>query len=496
MRRPFLIALFLLSSSALAQNLSTDRLPMHGPARFGGVYHVATGTWTRNMPQAVSLGPNITYNNTANSGSFATFGIENQAPGESLEIVHSGRVPSPTTPGISGVLDVHDVNGMDIGYCVGDDSLASGGLSAQIHFYNRYAPCTEPDIFTQFAGTFVVAGLPGADPFNTSLGYSTCWIVQFDMAGGGEICLFGDGDGVYDGDLDFDAFGLGIEFDPGGVGGYVGTTVVGPILAGDRDWTVRAPGELLPASANGSGGGGDTFYGPAEVCLPTGGGLNSTGYDAFDSCWVDYGPSSTTASGCYWFGGYVGNSGCAADSNVPVPSASLYTVLYADTAYCDVGHLDPTVHFCDPADPNSTGVPVNLIGWSISTAPYLHFEARGGPPGEFALMLIGTGADAVSPLPISDGHLCLSVFGGNQFGRYNVAGSALNSIGAFDSTGVLQNLVGTSSLTTGFDIPTAIPIPGYTTIQAGDVWHFQLWYRDTPAGPGHSNLSNAATYYF
>ncbi|MEZ5974835.1 MAG: hypothetical protein R3F17_15035 [Planctomycetota bacterium] len=102
----------------------------------------------------------------------------------------------------------------------------------------------------------------------------------------------------------------------------------------------------------------------------------------------------------------------------------------------------------------------------------------------------------MSPLPISDGHLCLSVFGGNQFGRYNVAGSALNSIGAFDSTGVLQNLVGTSSLTTGFDIPTAIPIPGYTTIQAGDVWHFQLWYRDTPAGPGHSNLSNAATYYF
>ncbi|MEZ6004343.1 MAG: hypothetical protein R3F33_09175 [Planctomycetota bacterium] len=110
--------------------------------------------------------------------------------------------------------------------------------------------------------------------------------------------------------------------------------------------------------------------------------------------------------------------------------------------------------------------------------------------------MIGTGIETVSPLAVGDGHLCLTSNFGNVFARYNVDGGLLTSIGAFNAFGILQNIVGTSTTGMGFDVPQDIPIPGFTTIQAGDTWHFQLWYRDTPAGTGHSNLSNGVSYTF
>jgi hypothetical protein len=31
---------------------------------------------------------------------------------------------------------------------------------------------------------------------------------------------------------------------------------------------------------------------------------------------------------------------------------------------------------------------------------------------------------------------------------------------------------------------------------AGDTWHFQGWYRDTPAGSGQSNFTNGLSVTF
>ncbi|MEZ6004342.1 MAG: hypothetical protein R3F33_09170 [Planctomycetota bacterium] len=487
----------ILGGAAAAQSVAGDLHRVQAPVKHAGIYHVATGTWTRNVPQAVNLGPDVVYNNTANSGYYSSLGSASQAPGESLEIVHNGRIPSLSATGAGANRDTYNVNGVDIGYCVGDDTLATGALTADITLYDGYDPCTDPTTALRVAGGFTTAGLPGATAANIALGYATCWIVQFDLAGGGEICLAGDGDQVFDGDTAFDSFGFGIEFDPAGVGGFIGAVAVGPLLSGDRDWTVQAAGEITAPSVLGGGGGGDTYFGPAEVCLPALGGLNSSGYDTEDHFWVGFGPSSANAPGCYWFGGYTGNTACAADTNTVAPQASSYSALYADTTTCVIGSTDPTVHFCEPADNNSTGNPVTLSGSAnAGVGAGLHLEANGGPLNEFGYFLIGTGAETVSPLAISDGHLCLSVTGGNVFGRYNVTGGALNSIGAFDAAGTLVNFVGTSTSGTGYDVPTNIPIPGFTTIQAGDTWHFQLWYRDTPAGTGHSNLSNGVSYTF
>ena len=159
---------------------------------------------------------------------------------------------------------------------------------------------------------------------------------------------------------------------------------------------------------------------------------------------------------------------------------------------------DPSVTpFCGPANANSTGGPAVLTGMTgTGIGSGLHLEVSGGPDMEFGYFLVGTTTQTMPPIPISNGLLCLSVTGGSVFGRYNVSGGPLNSIGAFDATGVFQNLVGTSTVGSGFDVPNTIPIPGNPMIMAGDTWHFQLWYRDTPQGVGNSNLSNGVSVTF
>ena len=148
--------------------------------------------------------------------------------------------------------------------------------------------------------------------------------------------------------------------------------------------------------------------------------------------------------------------------------------------------------FCDPADNNSTGFPTVMSGnFGTGVGSGLHLEATQGPPTQFGYFLIGTGVSDPGT-PISDGHLCLSVTGGNTFGRYNVSGGALNSIGQFDAGGVLQNMVGTSTVGSGFDVPTTVPSIG-GTITAGSTWHFQLWHREDA---GASNFSNGLTVNF
>lgn len=153
--------------------------------------------------------------------------------------------------------------------------------------------------------------------------------------------------------------------------------------------------------------------------------------------------------------------------------------------------LDP-VAFCDPADNNSTGAPTVLsgnIGTGIGSG--LHLEASQGPATQFGYFLVGTGVSDPGT-PISQGHLCLSTSVGNALGRYNVAGGTSNSIGRFDASGILQNLAGTSSVGSGFDVPASIPSIG-GSISAGSTWHFQLWHRESN---GESNFSNGLSVTF
>ncbi|MCB9907015.1 MAG: hypothetical protein H6830_04810 [Planctomycetes bacterium] len=483
----------ILGGAAVAQQVETDIHAIKGPVKDGGIYHVATGTWTRNVPAGVNLGPDTVYNNTANMNAFTSGAIASVTA--SFDFVMAGRIPS-TSGGAGANRDNYNINGVEIGYCIGDDAPATGPLDVAITIYDTYDACTDPAGYN-VAGGFIGTGLPGTDPAILAMGYFTCWTVQFDLTGA-EFCLLGDGDGVFDNDLAFDSFGFGMEFDPGGLGGYVGAVTVGPLLCGDRNWTAQAAGEILPGTPG--GGGGNTYYGPAETCVPALGGENSSGYDTDDLWWTGDRSSAGAAAGCYWFGGYANTGGCNADGTQvgTNPAANMYALLSADsTTNCVPGGGGGTgVPFCDPADNNSTGFPAVLSGaFGSGVGSDLHLEATQGPNAQFGYFLVGTGVSDPG-LALSNGHLCLSVTGGNVFGRYNVPGGALNSVGSFDAGGVLQNLVGTSGVGSGYDVPVTVPITGSPAIVAGATWHFQLWYRDGAAGAGTSNFSNGLSVTF
>lgn len=148
--------------------------------------------------------------------------------------------------------------------------------------------------------------------------------------------------------------------------------------------------------------------------------------------------------------------------------------------------------FCSPMEPNSTGAPTRLAGtWWMGAGSGLHLEVTSGPPGNIGYFLI-CDSPYETGVAISEGRLCF-LPSASVFGRYNVAGSQMNSVGLFDASGVLQNVVGTSSQGSGFDVPNSIPPSGLPQIPAGSTWYFQVWHREAA---GASNFSNGLSVTF
>ncbi len=190
--------------------------------------------------------------------------------------------------------------------------------------------------------------------------------------------------------------------------------------------------------------------------------------------------------------------------------AGVWTISIYDFAGGDVGSFsDFTLNgnscggggvgtpFCDPAVANSTGSPAVLSGaMGSGVGSDLHLEMTGGVPGELAYMLVGNMATPGITVPGGQGPFCLVGVSGAQFFRYNAGGTDMNSIGGFDASGTWINVSGTSTTGFGFDVPSTIPASPMITIMAGDTWHFQGWYRDTPAGSGFSNFSNGLSVTF
>ncbi len=155
---------------------------------------------------------------------------------------------------------------------------------------------------------------------------------------------------------------------------------------------------------------------------------------------------------------------------------------------------------CSPALNHFQGNSVKLDTSYLNSgvASGFHLEAIDGPTLQFGFVLVS--ASATSSLTLFQGILCLD----SPFGRYtaNVAANqgvpGLNSIGQFDGAGVLQNLVGSSSVGSGFDVPVQLPFsPTGQTIAPGDTYSFQVWYRDQDGSGGSTaNFSNVVTATF
>ena len=209
--------------------------------------------------------------------------------------------------------------------------------------------------------------------------------------------------------------------------------------------------------------------------------------------WVTGEPLAFTG----WGGSHPDDGSGSADYGIMVGDGSwedvtqFGTFIRSHLVEWDAGLVGST--FCDPADVNSTGQPTSLIAVNgLGSGTGVRLEVRQGPPSQFGYFLVGTAA--LDPgQAVSDGHLCLATTGGNLFGRYNVNGTALNSIGRFDAAGEFVNLPGTSTTNLGFDIPVQLPLPGGPMIGAGQTWNFQLWHRESN---GLSNFSNGVAVPF
>lgn len=290
-------SLVLAASAGFAQqNMQVKPIP--SPVKDAGVYHMATGTWTRGS-QHENLGAKVLYSNLANTGFFGVMA----APAD-IHWTDEGRIPS-TGGHANAKADDYTVQSIQIAYCSSFVGVQTGGLD----FFNSYASCTNP------TGTPVLSvgiAVPGA------VSATSCWIVTFDLKGTSfEFGLDGDADGTFDGTTALDNFGWTISLDDLGTGGFNG-----PLLNGDPNNFPYGDG---------------TYY-------QNSGATASTGLGTQDQFWLAD-PSATYANGCYWFGGYPGGN----------PFGSFWLVLGGDNG----GGGGQGTKYC-ATTANSTGAPADI----------------------------------------------------------------------------------------------------------------------------------------
>jgi hypothetical protein len=166
---------------------------------------------------------------------------------------------------------------------------------------------------------------------------------------------------------------------------------------------------------------------------------------------------------------------------------------------------------CDPAQPHWQGgiATLETSGFDPNSPSGLHLEVTDGPTdrrtdgptGELGYFVVAQ--SATSSIPLHSGILCLD----QPLTRYSPQVATiqelpqLNSVGVFDASGTLQNLVGTSTTGSGFDVPLELPYsPPGQTIDPGEVWYFQVWYRDRigspPVAGSSANFTNVVKATF
>tara|TARA_R110002072_G_scaffold69483_8_gene168453 strand:- start:1090 stop:3252 length:2163 start_codon:yes stop_codon:yes gene_type:complete len=208
--------------------------------------------------------------------------------------------------------------------------------------------------------------------------------------------------------------------------------------------------------------------------------------------------------------------GCSAtclESDLVNPNITLVNLAEGDPILIQVGEIDPGAGpntliiecasacspisvLCDPASDHFQGDYVKLntsYHHAFAGSPF-HIDATDGPSGEFGFVLVSATPNA--GMNVLNGVLCLDL----PMGRYNpqIATNQglpqLNSLGQFDGAGEFQNISGSAPSTggRGFDVPFDLPFsPAGQSIQSGETWYFQVWYRDVIVTPGDSaNFSN------
>jgi hypothetical protein len=276
-------------------DLRSSLRPITGPMRRAGVYHVATGTWTRNGSMSNLTGPDTIYSNTCTPLYFVA-----QATGERFQ--HRSRVPTTAAHGAPTTVNPLDpfkndeapgcdtdylINGFEISYCSSRPS-GLGTLEFEFAFADAYSACGAGNADMVPDLTIPVSGLPGG----TSAGSEICWIVDVDLdAASAPFTLRADQDGTYIGPSTAEQFGFSIGPTTAGLGT---SDMTGPVIAGNFTWTGGGPvhGAQVPCS----GTDGTIWDSPINLAeLGTGMASN----DFFRAT------GTYPTPGCFYFGGAI-----------------------------------------------------------------------------------------------------------------------------------------------------------------------------------------------
>lgn len=410
-----------------------------GAVRDAGIYHLATGTWTRSGNAVANFGPDTIYANNYTSGYFSTAGFAGGfSPGGT--VIDEGALPTSLNTNYPAAnRDSYNVNCVSLSYC---DFGASGSGGWELSFYNDYVPCTfnaTPD------ATVVAAGLPAGG----------CWSISLDLSGGSEFCLAGDG-GDLSGASPAKFFGWGTSYAGTDGASSAGLLLAGHPAASDPNYVTGG----LPTD------GTDTYYGPPSLCSQ-----GATGLYTSDFVWLE--DPATSGSNCYFFGNYANATSCSPAFS---PYSSFYLELQADTSIC--GTSPGPFEYCQ-SNPNSTGATSTIqITGSASIAANNVLLTASLPPNTFGFFLTSPTQGFAANPGGSAGNICLA----GDIGRFVGPGQVKNSFANGEIT--LSTALGEWSLGA---IPAA---SGPYAAVAGMESNFQLWHRDTSGTGLTSNFTN------
>ncbi len=399
-----------LSASAFAQDSLRDHLqPITAPVKYGGVYHLGTGTWTRpDAPHPLSYsGAAVIYDNTCIGTYFRGDAhgrrLRRRGPGA---IAHESVVRTRLGPG-------QRLRGR-LGERLHDRRLPGRLLrrrprrrSYQVRFYQTYTACAATPATP--TASIPVTGLPGA----TTAGAQTCWTIDIDLCASSlSFAMNADGDGSYQ-DGASDLFGWSIQLGSSTALGGDGWIIAGGSFAAGSyqtcsgsDGTIFDTGAfspIFPANSDPITLGCGT--------LPAGAGPRGSGMGSLDQFRIE--SYAGLPDGCYWFGG--------------APAANLYLQLY--TADTTLPTLRPMQSFCAPGTGSSAcpcgnppsgglargcnntagtgGAFLSAGGDALLAADTLVFTSHNQPPTGLSV-LIQSSARTLNPTGFAHGVTCLA----------------------------------------------------------------------------------------
>lgn len=453
------MALLLIACAALAQapaDASPKPVSPHNPravrsaagmqVKDAGVYHLASGTWSRGNQTLQRGGPansDVVYSNTSNDQGLWTVGIGSlQLPGQIT--YDEGVLPTPAnfTPGLGTQPDrgVYEITAIEIQYC--DMQTTSMSSSWRYTFYESFDPLDNPaNLPIPAAAVLDLTGLPS----------NGCWTVQIDLSGGNEFTMRGDGAPItpdWQNDPQLDSFGYGVEYTA-----PLGGPAAGMFFGGDPEFT----------GGIGGFGAGTYFSDPTETNTACG----TTGFGALDGFTI-VANSQTVRTPA----NYANGVGCGQGAS---PFGSTYLRMFARTGPgASIGSS-----YC-VANPNSSGAIARMqaIGSSIAVSDRLSLRCNGLPNESFGFFLASRQPGFTLNPAGSQGNLCI----GGVIGR-------LDEIPQVKNSGTLGEVALSTEL--GEWSLTSIPLGGGNfPVTAGQRWHFTYWFRDIVGGAPTSNFAD------